>query len=209
MTTRVVVVSEIRLYREGLVDALTRGNALEVAGTAVSANDVLHRLEQMHPDVVLLDCSAGEPEDARAILAVAPETKLIALAVSDAEEAVIAWAEAGVAGFITREASLQEVIDTIDGVARGETIASPRLTAALDRHVRLSGAAQAARAEERLTCREREIVELIDAGLSNKEIASRLAIQVATVKNHVHNILEKLQVGRRGEAAARLRERSR
>jgi two-component system, NarL family, nitrate/nitrite response regulator NarL len=207
MKTRVLVISGIRLYREGLVEALTRTGKLVVAGTAMAAADVLGRLSGLRPDVVLLDSSAGGTAEARAILAEAPRTKLIALAVSEAEEEVIAWAEVGVAGFITREASLQDVVETIEGVMRGESIASPRLIATLLQHVQLAGEERTTSVETRLTSREREIVALIDAGLSNKQIAGRLTIEVATVKNHVHNILEKLHVHRRTDAAAWVRER--
>src|SRR5439155_827652 len=109
-----------------------------------------------------------------------------------------------------REASIDDLVTVIESVARGEAICSPRVAAGLLRRVAALAAGHGGdlpRAQ--LTNREREIVRLIDNGLSNKEIARALGIEVATVKNHVHNILEKLQVHRRGEAAARVRGTSR
>jgi DNA-binding NarL/FixJ family response regulator len=104
---------------------------------------------------------------------------------------------------VPREAPLDDLIEILRGIARGEVRYSRSITAALLH--RLAGAASAPTGRMTLTPRETEIVRLIDDGLSNREIARRLAIEPATVKNHVHNLLEKLHVSRRGEAAARLR----
>jgi len=121
---------------------------------------------------------------------------------------VIACAEAGVSGYVTREASLDELTGVVESVARGESPCSPRISALLLRRVaETAGRRTETDAARRLTRREAEIVGLIDEGLSNKQIAGRLSIELATVKNHVHSILEKLQVERRAEAAARVRSR--
>ena len=105
-----------------------------------------------------------------------------------------------------REGSLDDLRRAIDSVARGESIVSPKMAASLLRRVSTLAADRAAPpAIEELTVREREIVGLIEQGLANKQIAARLNIELATVKNHVHRILEKLDVTRRGEIAARLR----
>jgi DNA-binding NarL/FixJ family response regulator len=95
------------------------------------------------------------------------------------------------------------LVATLESATRGEALFSPRMAASLLRRVAALAATQPSpSAQVRLTPRERDIMRLLDEGLSNKEIAQRLGIEVATVKNHVHNILEKLQVHRRGEAAA-------
>jgi two-component system nitrate/nitrite response regulator NarL len=207
--TRLVVISAIRLYREGLAEALDRHEGFEVVATATTAYDVSDDLLRLEPDVVLLDASAVGTDHARAILGEAPRIKVVALALSETADDVIPWAKAGAAGFVTREASLEELIDTVAGVMQGQSVASPQLTAALlERVATLVSEDRPTTVEARLTSREREILMLIDAGLSNKQIARRLMIEVATVKNHVHNILEKLHVRRRADAAARMREHS-
>ena len=114
------------------------------------------------------------------------------------ESEILAVAEAGIAGFVTSDASVAELVAAIESVARGEALCTPSVTAALMR--RLASLARSwAEADpiEPLTAREREILELIDEGLSNKQIAQRLRIELPTVKNHVHRILGKLGVHRR------------
>jgi DNA-binding NarL/FixJ family response regulator len=114
--------------------------------------------------------------------------------------------EAGAAGYLTSDGPLHELVSTMAAVARGEMPCSPGLAAALGRRVVMLAAASDPPAEALvLTRREREVADLIEEGLSNKEIARRLSISVMTVKNHVHRLLDKLQVRRRGEAAARIR----
>lgn len=128
------------------------------------------------------------------------------MGIPDADEHLIAFAEAGVLGFLEGEATVDELVASVECVARGEASCPPRVAATLLRRITFLTAAPARAADSTaLTARERQIVQLIAEGLSNKEIAQRLYIEVATVKNHVHNILEKLQVSSRGEAAARLR----
>ena len=115
-------------------------------------------------------------------------------------------AEAGAAGYLLRSDPLVELVAVIGSVARGETRCSPRVAAALLRRVATLSHERRHQAEPtRLTAREREVLQLVDDGLSNKQIARRLSIELRTVKNHVHHILEKFQVHRRAEAAARFR----
>src|SRR5262245_28521015 len=150
----------------------------------------------------------GMPQSVAAVremAARAPLVKIVALAVREDEQDLVTCAAAGVAGYVTRGASVDDLIQALDGVARGELLCSPQTAATLWR--RLAAFARGDGAGEHanlLTPREREIGTLLEAGLSNKEIAVRLGIEVATVKNHVHNVLEKLQVHRRAQAAARL-----
>jgi DNA-binding NarL/FixJ family response regulator len=135
-----------------------------------------------------------------------PDACVIALSVEETDEELIACAEAGVAGFVRRDAAFDELTTTISSVVRGELPCSPQTAAILLRRIaQLAAERRRVTVTARLTPREREIVRLIDDGLSNKEIAGRLHIELATVKNHVHNILEKLQVHGRLEAAAHLR----
>ncbi len=206
---RALVASDVRLYREGLADGLRRSGRVEVAETAADGDTSVARVRELAPDVVLVDLAMADWERAvRAIVAAGGEPRVVVLGVREVEDEVVACAEAGVAGYVTREASLDELVDVVESVARGESLCSPRISALLLR--RVAEAADRKRASspaDRLTPREAEIVGLIDEGLSNKQIAGRLSIELATVKNHVHNVLEKLHVERRAEAAARVRGR--
>jgi DNA-binding NarL/FixJ family response regulator len=205
--TRVLIVAEIRLYREGLAEMLEDEPEIEVVATAAGADEAVRMLREQQPDIVLLDVAI--PENAwlvRGLVAAVPGTRVVALAVPEAEQDVLRWAEAGVAGYVTREASVEDVVAAVQAVARGEVLCSPRMVATLfQRIATLALERSPASIEARLTTRELEILDLIDQGLSNKEIARRLTIEISTVKNHVHNILDKLNVSRRAEAAARVR----
>jgi DNA-binding NarL/FixJ family response regulator len=176
-----------------------------VAGTASTAEEALAVARDLRPDVALVDVSMRD--GLAAIQAISrEEIPVVALAVPQQEPDVLACVEAGAAGYVTREATLADLVAAVESVAQGESLCSPRMVALVLR--RLASLAADGRRDEpvaRLTSRELEIVELIDVGLSNKEIAARLSIGVSTVKNHVHNILEKLSVRRRAEAAARMR----
>ena len=204
---RVFVIADIRLYREGLAGCLAREQDMEVVGMAADRAEAIRRVGDLTPDVALLDMAM--PESAatvRAIARTAPGVRVVGLAVPENERDVIAFAEAGIAGYVPREGSLADLVAAVRGAARGEAICSPEIAGGLLRRIAALSVERAPRSPAAtLTSREREIVRLIDDGLSNKEIALRLCIQLATVKNHVHNILEKLHVNRRAEAAARLR----
>jgi len=204
---RVLIVADIRLYREGLADTLARREGLQVAGTAGSRDDAIAALDECHPDVVLVDMAMLEGQaTARALLEQVPHTRVVVLAVPELERDVLNCAELGVSGLVPRDASLDELVVTLECATRGEVRCSPRMAGAILRRLATLVAERgAARVDVSLTTREREVIELIDRGLSNKEIARRIGRSVPTVKQHVHNILEKLQVHRRGEAAARAR----
>ncbi len=207
----VLLVSDVRLLRDGLVQVTAGSSALRIVSTAATRAETELALATVRPRVVLLDMSiAHSVEIARAVRAAAPHVGIVAFAATSDEETQLAGVEAGITGFVPRDGGLRELIDAVLSVGRGETFCSPQIIGSTFRRFaeltaarRTNGAATPA-----VSLREREIVELIDRGLSNKEIATRLHIGLATVKNHVHNILEKLQVARRGEVAARLRETS-
>jgi two-component system, NarL family, nitrate/nitrite response regulator NarL len=208
-TIDVFIVAGVRLYQQGLVNALSGDPRFRVVGTATHSSEAMTLMEALtpHPAVALLDIGAGRgPASARQLRAALPDVRLIALAIEDTEEGVIAWAEAGVAGFVTRDTSLEELIATVQSVAKGNTRCSEHAAAALLRRVAfLAERRPASSLALQLTRREREVVALIDRGLSNKQIAGMLCIELATVKNHVHSILQKLNVNRRGAAAAAVR----
>jgi two-component system nitrate/nitrite response regulator NarL len=200
----VLVVAGIRLYSEGLTLALQQTGHIRAVGTAASLDQLTARLRELRPSVVLVDIGATDGTAMiQTILDASPESRVIALGMGESESEIIAFAEAGIAGYVAREGSISDLVATIDSIVRGELLCPPRVAGTLLRRVATLAAdrrPQPPRA--RLSRRELEVVGLIDAGLSNKEIADRLCIELATVKNHVHNILEKLHVRRRSEAAA-------
>ncbi len=204
---RIVVAGDIRLYRDGVMLHLAREPELTVVGVAGDRRELMLRVREERPAIVVLDMAMADSLEAvRDVWREAPEVRVVAITVPELERAVIACAEAGIAGYVLREGSLDDLRRAIDSVARGESIVSPKMAASLLRRVSALAADHAAPAAiEELTFREREVVGLINEGLANKQIAARLNIELATVKNHVHRILEKLHVARRGEIAARLR----
>ena len=206
MMMRVVVAGDIRLYRDGVVVHLASEPELSVVGVAGDRSELVQRVREERPGIVVLDMAMAESLEAvRDLWHEAPDVRVVAITVPELEHAVIACAEAGIAGYVVREGSLDDLRRTIDSVARGESIVSPKMAASLLRRVSALAADRATPLPmEELTLREREIVGLIEQGLANKQIAARLNIELATVKNHVHRILEKLHVTRRGEIASRL-----
>jgi len=200
---RVLVCARIRLHRDGLVGAL-RSEGLAV--TAASPGpDCLRRAQRADVVVLEADGTAGAAF-ARELAAAAPAARVVALGVVEDDRAILAYAGAGVAAFVAPEQALGELMAAVWAVRRGETRCSQRVAAILLRGLaaRPPPVATAVRGPH-LTVREREVLELVDQGLSNKQIARKLDIEVPTVKNHVHNILAKLDATGRGEAAARMR----
>ena len=195
----------VRLYREDLGGLLQGEKEILVLGTVADEASAVARAGILSPNVVLLDTKLPNSLSAvPALLEAAPDSRVIALGVTEMESEVIAYAKAGVSGYVAREGSFEDLLVTIRSVAKGELICSPQVAAALLREVARSGA-EAGMQVGQLTSREKQIAELIDKGCSNKQIASNLRIEVSTVKNHVHHILEKLHATRRGQAAAQLR----
>jgi DNA-binding NarL/FixJ family response regulator len=207
----VVILADIRLYREGLADVLGRHDSIRVVGTASGNQEDVASVRDLAPDVALVDMAMLDGVSVvRSLAETAPAVKVLALAVPETESDVLACAEAGIAGYVPREGTLADLIAALHGVARGEAFCSPRIVAVLLRRIAdLSIESQPLAAAGRLTARELEIVDLIDRGLTNREIAEGLNIELPTVKNHVHNILEKLQIRRRHDAAARIRSHRR
>ncbi len=203
---RILVVGSVRLYREGLAQVLDHQADFEVLGAVAETDEALEALSTLHPDVILLGIASEGSNDAITRLSHAATAPIVALGLRDSEAEVLDAVEAGAAGFALRDATLDELIECLQAVARGELSCSPRVAGALLRRVAtLAGERTPTTSARDITWREREVVGLVDQGLSNKEIAARLSIELTTVKNHIHNILEKLGVRRRADAAAKLR----
>jgi len=204
MAIRAFLVSDVRLYREGVESALQRREAIEVSGTASTISDAIDRVAASDPAVIIVDMATRDSVSGiRALAAAAPRSKIVAFAVDEQASDIPSYAEAGIAGYVPCDASIDDLAATIESVTRDEAPCSPRVAGALFKRIAIlaAGAAPAAQSPA-LSQREREILALIRNGLSNKDIARALTIEVATVKNHVHSLLTKLKVSTRAQAAA-------
>jgi len=203
---RVFVVSDVRLLCDGLMLSLSQQPSVTIVGSA-ELTVASAQLADLQPDVVLLDVgSRGGLDMPPQFREVMPDAKIVAIAVNDVEQEVLACAEAGVSGFVSRNGSIQDVVAAVHCAVRSELVCSPRIAALMFSRLATAGARRTAEPDAgALTRREHEIASLMTQGLCNKEIARALRIQSATVKNHIHSILSKLQVRRRGEVAARMR----
>jgi two-component system nitrate/nitrite response regulator NarL len=204
LPTRLLVVTPVRLYSEGLRLLLNAEPTIEVVGTAVNELGGISSTVRLRPEIVLVDMEL--PNAARLLRTLARDsapTKVIALGMQESDDGLVACIEAGAAGWVPREGSLEELLSRIRSAGRGEMDCSPRMAGRLAEQVaKLAVQLAVRKSDPHLTARESEIVGLIEEGLSNKQIAGRLQIELSTVKNHVHRIIEKLNVNRRGEVAA-------
>ncbi|HEX6367436.1 MAG TPA: response regulator transcription factor [Longimicrobium sp.] len=208
---RILIIDDTRIYREGL--ASTLGGWDMVAGVTTASTRAAARCAaaELGPDVVLINLASAEAlETVRQILCSCPATRVVALSAGEDDDEVVACAEAGVAACLWRDGSVEDLERVVSAVLRDEMPCSPRIAAVLRRRVATAatertGTAYPAEPSARLTPREAEIVRMLEEGCSNKEIARRLNITALTVKNHVHHVLEKLNVRRRGQVAAAAR----
>jgi two-component system, NarL family, nitrate/nitrite response regulator NarL len=197
----VLIISDVRLHREGLAGLLERVPTVTVVG-AIDVESVPHHASMRTVDAVLLDVLPPE-----CLKIVHPlrrsrrRVRIVAVGVREVESEVLACAAAGIDGYVPVNATADDLVAALHGVMRQELVCSPRVAASLYNCVGLLRAVSA----EPLTVRELEVIDLMNEGLSNKEIARRLGIEASTAKNHVQNILLKLNVHRRGQAAAKLR----
>ena len=201
---KVLLIADVRLYREGLTHALARRAPVQVLASISNHTDILTPTARLSPDVVLIDMGMSA---ARSTLAQIrrgfPFAKTIGLAVNESESEILRCLEMGLSGYVPREGCLDDLVLAIKAAGRGEIICPPRITAALVERVTNLAEAQDG-PDRRLTHREKEVTILVHQGLSNKQIAQQLHITLATVKNHVHNVLRKLRVHKRLDAARRL-----
>lgn len=197
---RLALVTLVRLLQDGLAHLLRdRDPSLHVE--TIHPDDSLEsRLLAFAPDVVLVDIVTLRRGIAGRVRDALPAARTVVFAVDEVEEDLLACAEVGVAGFVGRDASVEELLDAVASAQRGELHCPPHLASLMFR--RLTALVGGGTDRLSLTSRQVEIVRLIEAGLSNKEIARKLSIEVSTVKNHVHNVLGKLRVNHRWQAPA-------
>ncbi len=203
---KVLVISKIHFLREMLIKALgPEWNSIIVND---NYSETVDSAGGNPPDVAIVDSSHPDGFTLVAALrAQCPNVSVVVLAVANRDEDFIAWAKIGISGYVEPETSIDALISSIRRSAAGEVVCPPRMTALLlNRFGEYSKAGPAKAGLHGLTGREREVLELLAEGLSNKLIARRLRIAEATVKNHVHSILEKWNLRSRGEAAACFRQ---
>jgi len=210
---RLFITDDNRLLREGLVAMLAEQEDIVVVGAAATGRKAIDQIKDLRSEVALIDI--GMPgkdgiEVTQALRRDAPEVKVIILGMHDLAAEIMASIEAGAAGYVLNEASFDTLVETIRAVHRGESFSSPLLTASLfSRIAELAGerVLKIPLSSVKLTPREMEIINKIADGLFNKEIGQQLSIETQTVKNHIHNILDKLQLHNRLEAVDYARER--
>ncbi len=201
---RVLVVDDQQLFRRGLTMLLAVEPGLEVVGEAGDGVEGTALAETAAPDVVLLDVRMPKKSGIEACLAIkeaVPSAKIIMLTVSDEEADLYEAVKSGASGYLLKDSSIEEVAQAIRVVADGQSLISPSMAIKLiDEFKQMSRPERESGPALRLTERELDVLRLVAQGHSNKEIAARLFISENTVKNHVRNMLEKLQLHSRMEA---------
>lgn len=202
----IALIEDNRLVREGIAALLNQQPDLSVVAAGSEQHASL--LKEVNPRVVLLDFGLRDGDSLRVAEKVKkefPESKVIVMDLLPVQEDIVEFVHVGVSGFITKDATLDDLVSTIRSVAEGASVLPPEMTRTLFSQIAAAAVARG-RTEMlesvRMTPREREVIDLIAEGLSNKEIARRLDVGSHTVKSHVRNIMEKLMLHTRLQIAA-------
>jgi DNA-binding NarL/FixJ family response regulator len=204
----IIVLSAVRLLGEALSACLRSRSDLSVLAVINDLASLRQTLETTPSDVVLVDVTQGiDLFDIRAIAAQWPDVALVALGLTEQRQDVIQCGRAGFAGYVARDASIDQLCHTLSEIVAGRLACSPEISGGLLRAL--------FRADQRmdesdtgltLTRRESEVLEFLGRGFSNKEIGDQLCLSVATVKHHVHHVLTKLKLPKRAQAMRRVRD---
>jgi two-component system NarL family response regulator len=195
---RVVISDDHQLFRRGLKMVLEAEEDIEVVAEAADGQEAVSRVEELAPDVVLMDVRMprmGGIEATRAIRQLFPTTRIIVLTVSDEQDDLYGAVKAGANGYLLKEVSIEEVADAVRKVHAGESlISAPLASRLLAEFATQPKPLEDALASPRLTDREVEVLKLVALGYDNAKIAEQLGLSESTVRNHVANILTKLQM---------------
>lgn len=213
---RLMIIEDNRLLREGLADMLATQHDIRVVSAIGDRDNTFEKIAGAKPDVILMDLGLRNQNSLRLVRSVRkshPETKLIIMDLVPVDSDVLRYVEAGVSGFLLKDATLEDFLETIRAIVRGAKVLPPQLASSLFSqiiHHAMRRTSTAALLESvRMTKRERQVIALIADGCTNKEIAERLHLSPYTVKSHVHNILEKLSLHTRVQIARYAREKGR
>jgi DNA-binding NarL/FixJ family response regulator len=198
-TIRVVIVDDHPMFRAGVVASISAQPGFEVVGEGASADEARSLVEQHVPDVCLLDITmpGGGLAAARDITGASPHTRVVMLTVSEDQDDLLAAMKAGASGYVLKGATATELAGVLRNVSAGEVYVAPALAWGLLREMSRPRSAPL----DELSAREREVLELVAAGLSNQEIGDRLSLAEKTIKHYMTSILSKLRVRSRVEAA--------
>ncbi len=207
MTIKVLLADDNALFREGMASLLSRCDDVQVVGQAKDGAEAVRKTSLLRPDVVLMDLAmplGGGLEATRQILEERPEQAVCMLTVSEQAQDLFSTIRAGARGYLVKTVQLEDLCTGLHVLSDGGSGVSAHLaTQLLDEFAKLAqGVREGPSEAEKLTGREREVLELIARGASNKEIAQRLVIAENTVKVHLRNILDKLHLRNRQQAAA-------
>jgi DNA-binding NarL/FixJ family response regulator len=204
--TRVLIADDDDLMRAGLAELLSSDASIEIVGEAATGREAVQRSRRLRPDVVLMDIRmpdldgiAATRELARAL----PSARVLVLTTFEHDDYVLGALRAGAAGFLVKRTRPEQLISAVHTIAAGEALLSPAVTRqVIDQMIQQPTPDLAARARlEDLTAREREVLELVARGLSNREIAGALIVEESTIRTHVKRILMKLELRDRVQIA--------
>lgn len=207
----IIVVDDHPLFREGVVSSLMESGYFEVVAQAGSQEDAIREAEKHLPDMMLLDVSmpGGGIETAHEITKRVPIVKLIMLTVSEQEQDVQAALKAQARGYVLKGVASEDLVEILRDIHRGDSYISPNLAANLLMRSSDSKASQESAEDFDLNSRERQILEKLSIGMSNREIADDICLSEKTVKHYMTNIMHKLHVSNRVQAAIKAYEMNR
>lgn len=208
---KILVVDDHVLFREGLISLLQAQPDFCVVGEAGTVHDAIVRAQELAPDIILMDFSLPDGDGAEAaetILAARPGTKIVFLTIHETDDVLFASIRSGAKGYLLKNLTASMLLESLRGMVRGQAPISRTMTARILEEFSRSKATHQSLDEtlQQLTQRELEVLKEIATGATNSEIANHLFISINTVKNHIHNILEKLNLKDRRELAAFARQ---
>ena len=206
---KVLVVDDHALFRRGIVTVLANQQNISVVGEAVNGLEAIAKAEELAPDVILMDLNMPQCsglEATQALQAKAPQVNILVLTVSENEADLFAAIKFGATGYILKNTEPEDLVQAIHHIAQGGVIISPVMATKLLAEFKDSGtgvqAEKVADEKDKMSPREDEVLQLVAQGATNKEIADSLFISENTVKTHLRNIMDKLHLANRSQAAA-------